>query len=161
MRSRHSMSRRVSPCSIGARLAGSPVGDRTRIGVESDADIVAARQAGRLLAEALGFSVTVGTFIATAISEVARNITAYSRRGSIVITALEEPGRRGIEIVATDEGPGIADVERAMQDGFSTSGGMGLGLPGARRLMDDFVVESTVGAGTTVTMRKWLPRREG
>jgi serine/threonine-protein kinase RsbT len=137
------------------------VGDRTSIRVESDDDIVTARQAGRLLAEALGFTVTEGTFIATAISEVARNITTYSRGGHIVITALEEPDRRGIEIVATDDGPGIADVERAMQDGFSTSGGMGLGLPGSRRLMDDFVIDSTVGVGTTVTMRKWVVRRGG
>jgi serine/threonine-protein kinase RsbT len=135
------------------------VGEPARIHVESDKDIVTARQAGRLLAEALGFSLTDATLVATAISEVARNITAYSPGGDIVIGVLEQAGRRGIEIVATDDGPGIADVERAMQDGFSTSGGMGLGLPGARRLMDDFEVDSGVGVGTTVTMRKWLVRR--
>src|SRR4051794_32603729 len=110
-----SISRRASPCWIAARPARYPVGDTTRIHVEIDRDIVSARQAGRRLAEALGFSLTDATLIATAISEVARNITAYSPGGDIVIGTCERAGRRGIEIVASDGGPGIADVERAMQ----------------------------------------------
>lgn len=128
-----------------------------RVEIASDDDVVAARQAGRRLAEALGLSSTDLTLVATAISEVARNITAYAGSGEIVVRRVELRGRCGIEVVARDEGPGIDDIERALQDGFTTGGGLGLGLPGARRLMDDFAISSLVGAGTTVTMTKWGP----
>ena len=129
--------------------------------VDIDADIVSARQAGRALAELVGVSATDATLIATAISEVARNMLTYAGRGEVRITPLEEPFRRGIEVVATDQGPGIADVPRAMEDGYSTGRGMGLGLPGARRLVDEFEIVAPVGVGTTVTLRKWTVRRDG
>ena len=104
----------------------------------------------------LGFSSTDLTLLATAISEVARNITAYAGSGEIALRVVHLRGREGIEVVASDAGPGIADVDQALEDGFSTYQGLGLGLPGARRIMDDFQIESTPGEGTTVTMRKWL-----
>jgi serine/threonine-protein kinase RsbT len=131
------------------------VADEARIVVATDADIVAARQTGRELAAQLGFSLTDLTLIATAISEVARNITTYADRGEITLRLVHEAGRRGLVVIARDDGPGIADIDRAMQDGYSTGRGMGLGLPGARRLMDEFEIVSTPGQGTTVTMRKW------
>jgi serine/threonine-protein kinase RsbT len=135
------------------------VGDGRRIAINRDADIVAARQAGRELAAEAGFKGTDLTLIATAISEVARNIVIYAKYGEIAIALLEERDRRGMAVVARDEGPGIADIEKAMRDGFSTGGSLGLGLPGARRLMDEFEIESRLGVGTTVTMRKWVTRR--
>jgi len=134
------------------------VTDTRRIAIDRDADIVAARQAGRELAAQVGFKGSDLTLIATAISEVARNIVVYAKRGEIALAVLEEGDRRGLQVVAQDEGPGIADVEKAMRDGFSTGGSLGLGLPGARRLMDDFQIESRLGVGTTVTLRKWVRR---
>lgn len=128
------------------------------IQIEADLDIVAARQAGRRLADELGFSATDGTLIATAVSEIARNILSFATRGEIWIHIVRDGGRLGLEVVGRDHGPGIADVERAMQDGYSTRRGTGLGLPGARRLMDDFTVETSRGGGTTVVMRKWLDK---
>ena len=95
------------------------------------------------------------TLIATAISELARNIVQYARQGEIVLSAVEG-SRRGIQIVARDHGPGISDLELAMRDGYSTGGSLGLGLPGARRLMDEFAIDSEVGKGTTISMKKWL-----
>ena len=129
--------------------------DEHRVAIVSDADIVVARQHGRALAQQLGFSSTDATLIATAISEVARNIVAYAGHGDIEISAQRQARRRGVRVVARDSGPGIAQVEQAMQDGFSTSGSLGLGLPGARRLMDEFDIASEVGRGTTITMIKW------
>ena len=126
-----------------------------RIPIQDDRDIVAARLEGRASALKIGFSPGDATVIAAAISEIARNIVSYARAGEIAISAVERNGRRGIQIVARDAGPGIADIEQAMRDGYSTSGGLGLGLPGAQRLMDEFEVRSTVGRGTTVTMTKW------
>jgi serine/threonine-protein kinase RsbT len=126
-----------------------------RILIETDADIVTSRQEGRELASTLGFSASDLTVIAAAISEVARNIYAYARRGEIRLSVAERNGRRGIKVVAADQGPGIADAELAMQDGYSTSGSLGLGLPGVRRLMDDFQLETSSHEGTTVTMWKW------
>jgi serine/threonine-protein kinase RsbT len=123
--------------------------------ISTDADIVVARRTGRQLAKEAGFGTAELTTIATAISEVARNITGYAGHGEITITLIERGEQRGIEVTAADEGPGIADVERALEDGYSTSRGMGLGLPGVRRLMDELVVDSTVGVGTTIVMRKW------
>jgi serine/threonine-protein kinase RsbT len=128
-----------------------------RVAIASDDDVVAARQAGRRLAEALGLGATDLTLVATAISEVARNITAYAGTGEIVVRRVNSGGRRGVQVVAHDDGPGIDDLERALQDGYTTGGGLGLGLPGARRLMDDFAISSDVGVGTTVTMTKWSP----
>ncbi len=127
----------------------------TRVLIESDADIVTVREKGRELARAAGFSGSDLTVTATAISEIARNIVEYAKRGEIRLRLVVEGGRRGIVVVAHDEGPGIPDVRLAMQDGYSTGRGLGLGLPGARRLMDEFEIVSRVGEGTTVTMKKW------
>lgn len=129
---------------------------RSAILVASDRDIITAREAGRRLAAQIGFQGVDLVVIATAISEVARNIISYATSGAIEVTAVQDGRRRGIEIVARDQGPGIPDIELAMQDGYSTGSGLGLGLPGCRRLVDDFSIASTVGAGTTVTMRKWV-----
>jgi len=123
--------------------------------VESDIGVMAARQKGRELAQRIGITGSDLTLIATAISEITRNIVQYAGQGEIEFRPVERGGRRGLLIIARDCGPGIADVNRAMQDGFTTSRGMGLGLPGARRLMDDFEIVSEVGKGTTVTMIKW------
>jgi serine/threonine-protein kinase RsbT len=124
--------------------------------IEREADIVAARQKGRELCAELGFSMTDRTLVATAISEVARNIVRYAQRGEVVLSRLDQAGRRGIAVVARDQGPGIADPELAMRDGYSTGNSLGLGLPGAKRLMDEFALTSTPNAGTTVSMKKWL-----
>lgn len=125
------------------------------VAIAREADIVAARQAGRQLAAQLGFSSTDQTLIATAISELARNIVVYAQEGEIVLSRTDEDGRIGIQVVAIDSGPGIDNKELAMRDGYSTKNSLGLGLPGARRLMDDFMLDSEVGRGTTVTMKKW------
>ena len=125
--------------------------------ISSSADIVTARQRGRALAAALGFSGSDLTLIATAISELARNIIEYATAGEIVLSHEDTDGRPGIVIVARDEGPGIPDVSRALSAGYSTGPGLGLGLPGVRRLMDDFEITSHAGRGTTVSVRKWLP----
>ena len=127
-----------------------------RIPIDRDADVVTARQRGRDLAAQVGFAGSDLTVIATAISEVSRNIVTYAKRGEIILDVAEERDRRGIVVVARDQGPGIADVDRALRDGFSTAGSLGLGLPGARCLMDDFGIESSVGSGTVVTMKKWM-----
>jgi len=126
-----------------------------RIAVAKDADIVAARQSGRALACDLGFSPGNATLIATAISELARNILLYAGAGEILLAPLDGSGRRGVQVVARDSGPGIADLERALLDGFSTSQRLGLGLPGVRRLMDEFDIDTRPGQGTTVTVKKW------
>jgi serine/threonine-protein kinase RsbT len=123
--------------------------------IASDVDVVTARQQGRSLAANAGFSSGDQTVIAAAISELARNILMYAKRGEIVLNVLTNGDRQGVLVIARDQGPGIPDVGRALQDGYSTSGGLGLGLPGARRLMDEFDVSSVVGKGTTVTMKKW------
>ncbi len=128
----------------------------TYVPIEHEADIVSARQKGRELAAASGLSMTEQTLVATAISEVARNIVVYAGRGEVVLTALEDHGRRGVMVVARDEGPGIPNPELAMRDGYSSSNSLGMGLPGARRLVDEFELSSTVGKGTTITMRKWV-----
>lgn len=130
--------------------------DPVRLDIATDGDIVLARQSGRELADRLGCSSTDATLVATAISEIARNIVIHAGGGELEISVIEDgDGRRGIEVVARDEGPGIDDIDRAMEDGFTTGRGLGLGLPGARRLMDDFEIMSEPGAGTTVVMRKW------
>jgi serine/threonine-protein kinase RsbT len=126
-----------------------------RVAIQREADIVLARQAGRQLAASLGFSMTDQTLIATAISEVARNIVVYAQEGEIVLVRAEDGTRIGIQVTAIDQGPGIDNKDLAMRDGYSTKNSLGLGLPGARRLMDDFALDSEVGRGTTVTMKKW------
>jgi serine/threonine-protein kinase RsbT len=132
-----------------------------RHAIAGEDDIVAARRSGRRLAKAAGFATADVTLIVTAISEVARNIVAYAGKGEVVIRVVDVEARRGIEIVAEDDGPGITDVDQALEDGYSTGRGMGLGLPGARRLMDELAVESTVGVGTKVTMTKWATGLSG
>jgi serine/threonine-protein kinase RsbT len=132
------------------------VATEARVTIHSPSDIVTARQQGRRLATQVGFEGMDLTVVATAISEVARNIIEYARSGEILIRVVHDGGRRGLMVQATDEGPGIADVEQAMLDGYSTGKGLGIGLPGAKRLMDDFEVHSSPGRGTTVVMRKWL-----
>ena len=127
-----------------------------RISVSRDGDVVLARQSGRALAVKLGFTDSDPMFVATAISEVARNILVHAGGlGEIVVRTVHRNGRAGIEVVATDRGPGIANIELAMKEGYSTVNSLGLGLPGARRLMDEFEIASTPGTGTTITMRKW------
>ena len=126
------------------------------VSIESDADIVTARQEGRQLAAAAGFSGADQTIVALAISEIARNIVSYAQRGKVSLSRMDEGGRRGILIVAQDEGPGIPDIDLAMRDGYSTGKSLGIGLPGAKRVMDEFELVSAPGKGTTVTMKKWL-----
>jgi serine/threonine-protein kinase RsbT len=126
-----------------------------RVAINSDQDIVVARQRGRALAADIGFSATDSTLIATAISELARNIVSYARKGEITLKTIHGSSRHGILVVASDDGPGIPDVLQAMRDGFSTSGSLGLGLPGVRRLMDEFQIASQPGRGTTVAVKKW------
>jgi serine/threonine-protein kinase RsbT len=126
-----------------------------QISIRSDADIVTARRIARELAVTIGFSGSDPTIIATAVSEVARNIVQYAREGEIILRVAVENGRRGIEVTARDDGPGITDTEKAMQDGYSTGYGLGLGLPGTKRLVDRFEIHSTPGNGTTITMIKW------
>ena len=129
--------------------------DDHRVIIACDGDIVVARQRGRVLAAELGFSSTDQALIATAISELARNIVLYARQGDLRVGPIENGGRRGIELVAHDDGPGIANVERALETGYSTSGGLGLGLPGVKRLVDDLEIISAPGRGTTVRATIW------
>ena len=129
--------------------------DELRLPIAADVDVVQARLQGRELAAGAGFSTGDQTVIAAAISEIARNILNYAKKGEITLRLVPNGDRQGVEVVARDAGPGIPDIPRAMQDGYSTSGGLGLGLPGAKRLMDEFEVISVVGQGTTVTMKKW------
>lgn len=124
--------------------------------IQGEADIVTARQKGRELCAELGFSNTDRTLVATAISEVARNIVRYAQQGHVLLSRTQSGARIGIAVIARDDGPGIVDLELAMRDGYSTGNSLGLGLPGAKRLMDEFELVSAPNAGTTVTMRKWL-----
>jgi serine/threonine-protein kinase RsbT len=133
-----------------------------RIPIESDSDVVTARQRARELAARVDLTSTDQTLLATAISEVARNITTYATRGEVRLSIVREPGppaREGIRVVARDDGPGIEDVDLAMQDGYTSGGGLGLGLPGARRLVDEFDIETAPSVGTTVTLVKWSRAR--
>jgi len=124
--------------------------------IHSAVDIVTARQRGRALALELGFTGGDVTLITAAISEVARNIVDHAKQGQIVMHRIQAKGDPGIQIVATDAGPGIRDIGQAMQYGYSPRKGLGVGLPGAKWLMDEFDIVSRVGKGTTVTMKKWL-----
>jgi len=152
--------RHLLECELCARLCeplmsrGRGREDEIRVAVRSDADVVAARQAARELASRLDFSATELTEIATAVSEMVRNIVRFAGSGDVLVELLDHP-RRGIRVTARDSGPGIPDVEQALHNGYSTNQGLGLGLPGARRLMDEFAVVSERDRGTTVTMIKW------
>lgn len=130
--------------------------DVVRITIQTDTDIVMVRRQARLLAKELGFSASDLTMIATAISELARNIVVYARQGEIILNSINHGKHRGLVIIARDSGPGIADIERAMQDGYSTGNGLGLGLPGTKRLMDEFEISSGIGHGTTIKVTKWV-----
>jgi serine/threonine-protein kinase RsbT len=126
------------------------------IPIESDADVVTARQRAREMASGLELTSTDQTLLATAISEVARNITTYATRGEVLLKVIRDAaGRHGIRVIARDDGPGIENVEQALQDGFTSGGGLGLGLPGARRLVHEFEIETAPGRGTTVTLVMW------
>lgn len=131
------------------------VKNETHIPIGSDSDIVKVRQQGRQMAFQAGFGDTDATVISTAISEVARNILEYAQSGEIVLRVVDNGARTAFVVVARDQGPGIPNVPLAMQDGYSTGNGLGLGLPGTRRLMDEFEIASTPGTGTTVMMKKW------
>ena len=126
-----------------------------RVAINSDKDIVLARQKGRALATELGFASGDATLVATAISELARNIVSYARKGQITLKRVNGVNRQGLSVIASDNGPGIPDIRQALRDGFSTSGSLGLGLPGVRRLMDEFEITSQSGRGTTVVVKKW------
>lgn len=128
-----------------------------RVTISSDQDIVLARQKGRSLALELGFSSGDATLIATAISELARNIVSYAGNGQILLRDIQNSTRVGISVTASDNGPGIPNISQALRDGFSTSGSLGLGLPGVRRLMDEFEIASKPGQGTKVGVKKWRP----
>jgi serine/threonine-protein kinase RsbT len=127
----------------------------SRIVIQSDLDIVEARQQGRTMASQLGFTSSELTLVATAISELARNIVVYANRGEITLKLVNHSERQGIVVIASDEGPGIRDVSLALQDGYSTSRSLGMGLPGVRRLMDEFEIETALGQGTKVIVKKW------
>ncbi|WP_433655567.1 ATP-binding protein [Nocardia sp. CA-128927] len=127
------------------------------IAVKVSGDIVIARQAGRELAAKLGFTLTDRTMISTAISEIARNMTSYAGSGEIRLMVDDREGRQALVVQAEDQGPGIIDIPRALEDGYSTGRGLGLGLPGARRLMDRLIIDSAAGKGTLVEMWKWVP----
>lgn len=133
------------------------VSEPVTVKVGSDTDVVLARQAVRELVDGLGFSLTDITGIATAVSEIGRNIITFAGEGKFILSLELETPRRALVIQAIDEGPGIEDVQEALKDGYATGQGLGLGLPGARRLMDDLEILSEQGQGTTVTMRKFLP----
>jgi serine/threonine-protein kinase RsbT len=126
------------------------------LAIEGEGDVVAARQTVRQAAQTIGFGVTDTTRIVTAASELTRNICNHAGAGVMRVRSIDEDGRLAIELEFVDQGPGIPDVAQAMEEGYSTSGGLGLGLPGSGRLMDEMQVESAVGRGTTVRVRKWL-----
>lgn len=129
---------------------------RSSVGIYTEWDIVAARQLGRKEAKRIGFGTVDQARITTAISELARNIYLYAGKGKIEITCISKNQVKGISIIASDEGPGIADVRKVMDDGFTTSGGLGAGMPGVRRLMDEFNIVTEKGVGTQITAIKWV-----
>src|SRR3954447_151090 len=122
--------------------------NESSVQIISEWDIVAARQVGRNVAKELGFGTVDQARITTTISELARNIYLYAGQGEICIEKLWDNGRTGLRIIAEDKGPGISDIRRVMEDGYTTSGGLGAGLPGVKRLMDEFDIDSEVGVGT-------------
>ena len=145
----------VSRGAEAAKMPSRQMDQEITVPIASDLDTVTARQWGRTLAVQLGYSPTEATLIATAISELARNIVLYAKRGEIWLGVANGQGKPGVVVVARDDGPGIADVPRAIAGGHSTSGGLGLGLSGVRRLMDEFEIISEPRKGTTVTIKRW------
>jgi len=133
--------------------------NESSVKILSEWDIVSARQLGRNIAKELGFGTVDQTRITTAISELARNIYLYAGQGEIYLEPVKGLEKRGLKVIAVDHGPGIQDIRRVMEDGFSTSGGLGAGLPGVKRLMDEFDLISSLGAGTTIRVVKWLRDR--
>jgi serine/threonine-protein kinase RsbT len=142
------------PGSAMAEIAPAP--NSTVVLVRTDADVVTARETGRTTASEIGFERSNLVIVTTAISEVARNIVRYAGQGSVEIAPQRDGARLGILIVARDQGPGIEDVQRALQIGYTTGKGLGLGLPACQTLMDEFAITSCPGQGTTVMMRKWV-----
>jgi serine/threonine-protein kinase RsbT len=126
-----------------------------RVSIRSSADVVAARQEARALALEAGFTVCDSTLITTAISEITRNVLEYAQQGEVTISLLKNGTKNGVKIVVNDCGPGIANISQVMKDGYSSRHGLGIGLPGTKRLMDEFEIRSKLGTGTTVTMKKW------
>lgn len=126
-----------------------------RVPIRNDIDIVLVCQKGRALAAQAGLSDKDQVIVVIAISEVARNMIKYAGQGEMLLSPVQQTGKQGLMVIGYDNGPGIPNIEQALQDGYSTGAGLGLGLPGARRLMDEFEITSKVGQGTTVTMRKW------
>lgn len=130
--------------------------DRTgTLPIKTERDVATARMMARNAAAAAGFGLTDVTRIVTAVSELARNIIRFAGAGVVRWRPLDAGGRNGIEVIAEDHGPGIPDIARAMEEGYTTGGGLGMGLPGSKRLMDELEIQSEVGRGTTVTVRKW------
>jgi len=142
---------------VGSTGAGGRPSGRAllQVAIREEADVAMARKAARELAAVVGLSVARAAALAIAVTEVARNIVVHARGGEVLLGVVEDRGRRGIVAIARDRAPGIRDVERALEDGYSTGAGLGLGLPSARRLVDEFALVSAVGQGTTVTMTKW------
>lgn len=134
-----------------------PESAAVRVEIGEAADVFVARRRAREFATRQGFALAPADALATAVSEVARNIVVHALRGEVAFGVARSRRRTGVRVVARDRGPGIADPARALQDGYSTSGGLGFGLSGARRLVDLFRIESAVGGGTVITMTKWLP----
>ena len=135
----------------------NPMPDRPRhIHIGREADVAVAIMRSRQHCKEAGFDESTCCRIATAVSELARNIIKYAGHGEIILRRVTSPGRRGVEIRAEDQGPGISELDKAMEDRFSTGRSLGLGLPGVRRLMDEFDISSEEGTGTRVTIRKWL-----
>ncbi|MDM8520433.1 anti-sigma regulatory factor [Anaerolineales bacterium HSG6] len=126
------------------------------IQIRRESDIILASQRGRKLADTLGFSNNDQVLVVLAISEIAHNILRYATKGEVTILSLVEADKTGLEIMAWDSGPGIHNIGQALQDGYSTGDGLGIGLPGVKRLMDEFEISSAVGKGTTIVIRKWL-----
>ncbi len=126
------------------------------IEINDELDVVRATMEARRLARLIGFKETEQYQISTATSELATNIYRYANKGKIILRIIKGEIRRGIEVIAEDQGPGIKDIQRALQEGFSTSKSLGIGLPGVKRLMDDFDIKSENGKGTRVTVRKWV-----
>ncbi|WP_391117875.1 anti-sigma regulatory factor [Psychrobacillus sp. L3] len=129
---------------------------KSSVDIISEWDIVAARQLGRNEAKEVGFGTVDQARITTAISELARNIYLYAGKGNIEIKQITQGNMQGLLVIASDQGPGISDVRKVMEDGYTTSGGLGAGLPGVKRLMDDFKIETIFGEGTTISATKWL-----
>lgn len=136
------------------------ISEQVSLRIKSDADLVVARAQARALADALGFSRTDATLLATAVSEITRNIIVHAGEGEIEMTPLYNDTKYGLRVVASDQGPGIRNAQKALEDGYAGRGGLGLGLPGVRRLVDEFEIETELDSGTRVTMVKWRLRDE-